>query len=533
MTYRSATAAFIAAVLLTACGGGAPTRSAPAPTAPPQSEAKQALTIHIDAPTAPTSATRRTPRYLSQATTQIGIDVRQNGNSITGYPTTVALTPTSNGCTSSLASTQCTLTIALAAGGYTVSVQAKDSAGTTLSSAQAIPVTIVSGATNSLSLVMAGVPARITAARIPGTLDEIAVESYDADNNLIVGLGAPQFTIAKTGGSINLTITQPAATSPNVFTAVPANAGTATLTLTATYPQGVTNACALSGSVCTATIAVGAEQDVFAATTGHGEVFGFPLPFDGGNIQPDVAFTRPEIAGAQSITFAPSGMMFVATQTAVVGFAPPYGGPPAVTITTGLSSPGNVAVRADGALFVGDYGQEAVLEYLPPYTGVPAATIPMPSNSLGPAIAIDASGDLFVENSAANSMAEYAPPYTAAPIHTVVVSGAAPLGAAIASNGNLVVMTYGGSVQQYAPPFTGAAVSTLSVGFDTAGFAVDSSGNVIVANTDTNVLNAYAPPYTGSPTILTTLQMTLGDEGAVDTVGPLAIPPNYVLSVSQ
>ena len=47
-------------------------------------------------------------------------DVRQNGSSISGYPVTAALTPTSTGYSSTLASTSCVISLTLAPGSYTL-----------------------------------------------------------------------------------------------------------------------------------------------------------------------------------------------------------------------------------------------------------------------------------------------------------------------------------------------------------------------------------------------------------------------------
>jgi hypothetical protein len=59
---------------------------------------------------------------------------------------TVNLTPTSAGCSSTLASTQCVLTLALAPGSYSVVATTYDhlnAGGNVLSSAQNVAVTIV------------------------------------------------------------------------------------------------------------------------------------------------------------------------------------------------------------------------------------------------------------------------------------------------------------------------------------------------------------------------------------------------------
>ncbi len=238
---------------LAGCGGGG--GSAALPVSAPKPSALQHVTIRIDEPAAASAARRA--QYISPATTQATIDVEQGGVSIAGYPQMVSLTPTSSGCSSTLANVSCQLTLALAAGSYTLTLTAKDANGNALSAAQNVPFTVVAGTANSVGVSLGGVAA--SAEIVPNANAEIAgnasagfslqdcigsqtvsVFGLDADGNVILGAGAP--SVSLTSDSSALSVTSLGTSNPNAFTlscngAVPWNA-TLHLTATATPPSG-------------------------------------------------------------------------------------------------------------------------------------------------------------------------------------------------------------------------------------------------------------------------------------------------------
>lgn len=219
----------LAGALLTACGASDHQSGMLAPTF----GQKGTATMKIIVPKS-TSANTRKPDYVSPATTQMSIDVQQSGTSVSGYPVTVGLTPTSTGCTSTLTSTLCELTISLAPGSYTATLTAMDSSGTALSAAQSIAVTITPGTSNTISLTLSGVPKEIQVLPLDGTTPGSAAQGYtivgsgahrflvvalDADGDAIVGPGAPAFSASMTGFSG--TIAGPTTAKPNMFTISP------------------------------------------------------------------------------------------------------------------------------------------------------------------------------------------------------------------------------------------------------------------------------------------------------------------------
>ncbi len=161
----------VVGALVAGCSGGgtvlAPAHGGAAPLAH-SGEGTAAFTIKI--PHAATHAAGvRGPRYISPATQSLGISITgTNGTpNPTGIPAYVNLTPTSTGCSSSLASTVCTAVLPLPVGTYDASLSTYDQtggAGNLLSEAQNVPFTIVAGTANSISLTLGGIPASLAVA---------------------------------------------------------------------------------------------------------------------------------------------------------------------------------------------------------------------------------------------------------------------------------------------------------------------------------------------------------------------------------
>lgn len=232
---------------LAACAGTANMATGAVPQRLPNG-----ATIRVSIPKP--SASARGARYVSPATTQMTIDIEQSGVPVSGYPQTIALTPTSTGCTSTLANTLCQLSVALAPGSYTATVTLLDASNNALSSAQSIPFTVVAGTNNVIPLVLGGIPHAIdlTPVNAPNTLGPsglevlgmqsipIAAYATDADDNIIVGPGAP--TIAASVSSVSsgsgISVTSPSSTTPNTIALSSTGYGSATLTVVATPSNG-------------------------------------------------------------------------------------------------------------------------------------------------------------------------------------------------------------------------------------------------------------------------------------------------------
>ncbi|HEY9086024.1 MAG TPA: hypothetical protein VIN40_08870 [Candidatus Tyrphobacter sp.] len=287
----------LAAALLAGCAGGSHGSSAlpslPSQAAKRSGTATFVITVPKSSTQSATSALRQAqgatrqavrPQYVSPATQSIAVDI----TGPTDVNETANLTVNSAGCTSTLASVVCTLTIpglqpctSPPTNCYTATLTTYDQTGGTgnvLSAAQAIAFTITAGATNTISLTLSGVPVTTlvtpadsnTAANGSGGYDVIGqgahkfiAESLDADGNIIAGPGAPLFTIGTPSGSLSGVTTSPSTTTssaPNNFTVTPPEAyagGTASFTVTPTFTGQTTNGCTQTGANCTpATVVV-------------------------------------------------------------------------------------------------------------------------------------------------------------------------------------------------------------------------------------------------------------------------------------
>jgi hypothetical protein len=509
------------------CGGGGSGHSGPLPGAGSGSPtspngAKQAVTVKIVIPKGKHSkiAVRR-PHYVSSATTQLVIDVQtgcpSSCSSISGFPETVPLTPTSTGCSSTLASTECQLTLQLSPGSYTGTLTTEDAQNRALSTAQNVALDVVAGTSNSLSATLSGIPLSIVASVLSATANTILVQALDADNNSITGPGSPTFSVTRANG-IAVGLVQPTSTSPNTFTAVPAATGNATLDVAASYPSGTTNACTSAGAVCSSTLSLSSSSpvsDLFVANSGNNTVEEFAAPYTG----TPTTLISTGLSAPAAIAFNSVGNMFVANSVSyslngansaegsILEYAPPYTGAPLATIPT--LNDLFLAFDASDDLFAAGHGR--LLEVAPPYTGTPTTLFGPSSQVETPAgIVLDSAGNLYVPDSSSGFVSEYAPPYTGSPT-AITPAGSSlqePAGAALDSSGDLFVADYvnestgEAEVVEFASPFTGA--QKVQIFGNDSGLngpiqpAFDPAGKLYVTNYLDNAIAIYTPPFTSS-----------------------------------
>jgi hypothetical protein len=264
--------------------------------------ANATLRILVPARTASSNASVRRPQYVSPATASIVGSLSPAGG---GTATTFAqnLAPSNPICQGSVSSSlTCTLQLTLAPGSYTASFTTYDGTlnGTTptgkaLSENQSFPVTIVAGQANMIPVTLFGVPATLVVLpsanlgnagslksgfTVPNclgleapALDTFTVIGQDADQNFIVGPGAPTPNLSSSSNGV--TVTAPTSQSPNVFAlsgpATSASFGTGGVTLTAsltTPPVSQTSGGITTPISFTSTIALTLTNTCTVVTSG-------------------------------------------------------------------------------------------------------------------------------------------------------------------------------------------------------------------------------------------------------------------------
>jgi hypothetical protein len=545
--------------LLGGCGAGS------TPGTPPSGGASARTGKAIFHLRVPKKTGKRRARFISPST--LSLTVALTGP--THVSATQNVTPTSGGCTASLASTICTFVENLTPGQYVATIAAYDGlngTGHELSAGQSIAFTVTTGIANSIGLTLAGLPARIavlpgtssTLANISGSLDMLGtgshallVQAFDADDNAIVGPGSPTYTIAKASGSLAVTIGQPAATNPNTFTVTPPalfSTSTAKLSVTAGYAGQGTNGCALPGAVCTGSATVDMTEIVASLEFNQ-------IELHTANQTNALATVTAGVANPRAIAFDPNGNLVVANCLVGCGngnsidlisiYAPPYNGLPQI-LTNGVAGPRNLLFDSAGNLYVAEClvcnvgGVDNVTVYAAPFSAssAPGYSITNGINRPG-ALALDSLGDLFVANPGSNQIREYTTPLgtSSMPFTTVASNLSNPAAMALDASGNLYVANFNNaSVTEYAPPYSSMKVKLASAVANVNGLALGPAGDVFVANCNAGCGNGanpdavteYVPPFTNISTPSTTITMGVNRPNTivVDAAGTLFVANN-------
>jgi hypothetical protein len=401
----------VLALALTACSGGLP----PAGGAPPQAAAqapapgsgKGLPAAHGKIRTAfvirvPKRHRRRGPRFVSPSTASGSLLIEPSLGCSTCSAASIAsfgLTQDSPDCSLAADGLVCTIPLALNAGKYFGTVVLYDGpvkngvpTGNVLSSDESLDLTIAPGKSNVPTVTLYGVPVNVTLTPLDSNayvsytnnlfpeLIQIAAKSRariqiyatDPDGNVILGPGAPTFSIAPAGGFTFASLGNGVYTlnAPGPYR------GTVKLNLTISSP-----ACSEPGAQC-------ASIDSY-----------------------DI------VAGVDSWGATSNGVDTV--------YIDQSNSSKPLTITQGIAGPGPLAFDSKGDLFVGNATSHAITEYAFPYTAGPALTI---SNVGVPlALAFDTSDNLFVSDG--HGIETYrASNYAAAPFVVATTTGATSLG---------------------------------------------------------------------------------------------------------
>ncbi len=553
-----------------------PTGPRAAPTTASVGYGAASLTFRLDGvtPTTTPSSTKRTPRFLSPATASLTIDVKtvSGGVEAAGYPTTMPLSVSSSSCTSSQLTYSCQINAPnLAAGvAYLATLTTSDASAAVLSQATTT-FTLTANTANVIGLTLAGVPAAIQVASASASVvgsagsgltlygasaEPIAVNAVDADGDLIIGPGAPTFTVTP-AASTGWTTATPAPATPNLVMISPPNVNRAAQSFTVTATSA---GCSTAGAVCSTNVVIRNDiQTLFVMDSADANVEMYTLPLTGSSVA--TAMTNG-ISQPRAIVTDALGNLYVANgNDTITGYAPPYTGAPFVTISSGVSSAVALATDRFGHLFVSNLGTSSppptVAEYAPPNSvSTPIATISLPSGIEVTSMATDANGDLFVARSGSPSspppaeFQEYSPASAGSVVGTSAVitttadqSGQGfetPTELVVDPSGHLYLMDSGlGLALQFTAPY-GAAASRIflsggngavplattaaglvvttngpsSIQFETSSdtlvnklfsgfsspfsFAVDGTGTLYVANTNSQITTVAAPSYTAT-----------------------------------
>lgn len=473
----------------------------------------------------------RAPHFISPSTKSISISIATSPGGTVAVKLNANLTPASNGCTNSKGATVCQNSVSLAPGTYTATVNtydAQNEMGNILSEGESLPMKIVAGQSNSISLVLGGVPHSVTltgtALGITGSQGTgftllgsrplpFAIVAKDADNNTIVGNKSLTYTASIQTGTGWLVQATPPPKAPNTLDLTPPGTNGSTATIKIAF-KNIPAGCAQSGAVCT----------VSFAATNHVQI---------------LAVTDCEISCGGT---PPDTIMLFTADPPAYGSSSSSGYAPFATIHSGVTNPVAVTIDKAGTLFVANCrvscavgtAADSVTVYQPPFSNSssPAATI---TNGVAypTLLAFDSSGDLFVDNCASCAAASSSTGvgdavkfyshsnYGGAP--TTVASTGQVAGMTVDPNDHLLIaacrvscgVTGADAILQYAPSYSGAAtVITGGAGFagHTGGlasmFAFDASGDLWSVNA-MGTATRYASPLTAASTANVTISSGL------------------------
>lgn len=497
------------AIMLTACGGGQSSLPQPRTSGAP---AMTQVTIRIDAPSTTTSAAKRRPAYLSQATQSITISI--NG----ATPVAQNLTPSGGNCsTPSFGATPvCTLVASAPVGSDTFTFVTYDGTNGTgnVLSRNTVVQTIVAGVANTVSVTLDGVPVGMLATPYPGQANVTAtasgytltgttpadffVASTDADKNVIIGPGAPTLTVTSSSASMKVASV---ANNLNEFVVTPQSENvTVSLNISATGGNGGT----ANGAVALALKAVPPTSlpntlYVFdqEALSPNGEIDIYPA----GSVNTGTPTARLSSALLDNVgtvlAWAPGGNLYA----------------------SGNEDAGELVVEYTAAQLAVGSGTPTIVAYSY-YHGLPNNANPHDPLLIG-SMAVDSKGDMFVvgelnDGTGLQHVFEYPAGFTLATNPTQIPSSptgeTAPTRVYVDSNDNLYVVNspdlqtasiliFSASNPSAAPTRIIGASSGSHAGFQSvAGLGVGSDGTLTVMDGNTFEFYVFAPGATNNPT---------------------------------
>ncbi|HVA27919.1 MAG TPA: hypothetical protein VNF68_07045 [Candidatus Baltobacteraceae bacterium] len=345
------------------------------------------------------------PDFISPSTQSMTFDIAPAGSSSPIVKVVSGLTIGSPNCALTLQGLDCTFNSTLPTGTYNATItmyDAWDPAGDDIP-VGAAPLSvsyqsfaIANGATNNVTFNFQGIPAQVGV--VPNTplvthsgnvydligpgAHSFYVEAFDADNNVIAGIGGPTNYSAITSGALAATVSTPPPGSPRFSVTPPTiltdDATLGTLTVCASYAMGT--AC--------------------------------PAPSPSPGATPDgCSYTGAVCSGA--VTLDMQALLAVASSYSISLFAAEKGIGPVSTITSGVeNTTSDIQFDPQGNLYSAEIGT-AIHEYTLGST-IPKRTITTPAGDIFSKMALDPAGNLFALDLSANKVFVYPPGATTA-----------------------------------------------------------------------------------------------------------------------
>jgi hypothetical protein len=509
------------AFALSACGGSGGSTIPPGST--PSGHLETAtLVVHLD-PARTTSGKRRIA-YLSPSMQAIAI-------SVTGASTVqegVNLTTGNPNCTTTLlGGLTCTISFALITGSYLASFTTYDQPYTgtvngtcslgpgatcaqppgthALSQQQNLALMVVSGKANTLAVTLSGIPAKIALLPYSGSVPRgrydvgftfpptssttFLTEAFDADDNAIVGPGAPSFSYAVSDGSLNITATRGSEHElVTLHSTARAFNPSASLSVTATTPDPT----ACPRSVCQTAIAFDTHGSVFAVLTAPQVL----------QIYEEGSARISTLSAGGPFGFDGSGVLYIAGTT-VATVAPPWSALP-TGVPIDLTFSNWISQRL--ALDSGDMVGVGIVSGTGPLGGSAAIVMPLPIRTTGDTRGtVGAAISDTIEQTPAGiyGCSSFFVSYPSVLGQGTLVhdAGGAKIPcrqvAALDANG-VYLLHSDGSIGYYA--LATKTVTTTAIASGATSIAADAYGNLIVATAASIVV--YAPPAQGPATTL-------------------------------
>jgi virginiamycin B lyase len=491
--------------------------------------------------------------YISPATQSIEIETTLTGDA--PVQANANLTPANNpGCTASLVSTLiCTVTLSLEPGAYTGTFTTFDgplsggggasdpATGNQLSAAQSVPFTIAAGQSNQINISLDGIPT--AAAIVPaansslngnmangftatkcGTdspnSEKVNVFGIDADQNLIIGPGAPQVQLESSNPGL-MAVASPSPQSPNTFTLSHpiSNSSQAPVSLTATVTPSAssggttqvtgTNVAVSGGSgICgfITEYSVPGQSDPAGITTGSDGVMYFADINDklGSVTTAGVITEQATLANSSPLNPAAdaSGNIWFTEAAGPLGERTSAGA--IVQHATGLNNqdlPSGITVSSTGIPWFTEQGASKIANL----TGATLNELPLILNGNNPAgITFGPDGNLwFAEQN------DYIGRMTTAGVLDEFLTTGSPQDVVTGANGNLWVtelglskgvgqITTAGVITEYAIPTSTGSPWGITLGSDGNVWFAENTANKIASVTTDGVVHEFSIPTPNS-----------------------------------